>query len=161
VCVSLCTTVVHSAAQNSSDNFPLLSSRQSSYLRQCLLEVGTTCTPKKRISRQPMHKTDPPVVAFLVRNAKRFIWVGDDTTLFTREVHCYPTLHVQQASALNTSANCHEHHDTFHAPPPYATSHPGQLSPLPYAVREMSTGQSAVMLCGWGVKAGMAHIVCG
>jgi len=25
----------------------------------------------------------------------------------------------------------------------------------------MSTGQSAVMLCGWGVKAGMVHSTCG
>ena len=33
-------------------------------------------------------------------------------------------------------------------PPRYATSHPGQLSLLPYVGREMSTGQSAVMLCG-------------
>ena len=46
-------------------------------------------------------------------------------------------------------------------PPPYATSHPGQLSPLPYAAWEMSTGQSVVMLCSWGVKAGMAHTLCG
>jgi len=47
--------------------------------------------------------------------------------------------------------------------PQYATSHPGQLSLLPYAVREMSrhTGQSAVMLGGSGVKAGMAHSICG
>jgi len=30
----------------------------------------------------------------------------------------------------------------------------GQLSILLYAGREMSSGQSAVMLCGWGVKAG-------
>jgi len=29
----------------------------------------------------------------------------------------------------------------------------GQLSLLPYVGREMSTGQSAVMLCGWEVKA--------
>jgi len=29
----------------------------------------------------------------------------------------------------------------------------GQLSLLPYAGQEMSTGQSVVMLCGWGVKA--------
>jgi len=36
-----------------------------------------------------------------------------------------------------------------------AQYHPGQLSLLPYAGREMSTaGQSAVMLCGWGVKSG-------
>jgi len=32
-------------------------------------------------------------------------------------------------------------------------SHLGQLSLLPYAGREMSTGQSAVMLCSWRVKA--------
>ena len=35
----------------------------------------------------------------------------------------------------------------------YGTSHPGQLSLLPSVRREMSTGQSAVMLYGWGVKA--------
>ena len=34
-------------------------------------------------------------------------------------------------------------------PPRYKTSHPGQLSLLPSVRREMSTGQSAVMLCGW------------
>jgi len=39
-------------------------------------------------------------------------------------------------------------------PPRYVTNHPGRLSLLPSAGREMSTGQSAVMLCGWGVKAG-------
>jgi len=38
---------------------------------------------------------------------------------------------------------------------------PGQLSLLPSAGREMSTSQSAVMLCGWGVKAGMVHSTCG
>ena len=36
-------------------------------------------------------------------------------------------------------------------------SHPGQLSLLPSAGREMSTSQSAVTLCGRGVKAGVAH----
>jgi len=36
-------------------------------------------------------------------------------------------------------------------------SHPGQLSLIPSAGQEMSTGQSAAMLCGWGVKAGMVH----
>ena len=36
-------------------------------------------------------------------------------------------------------------------------SNPGQLSLLPSAGREMSTSQSAVMLCGWRAKAGMAH----
>ena len=39
-------------------------------------------------------------------------------------------------------------------PPRYVTSHPGQLSLLPPVGREMSTGQSAVMRCGWGVKKG-------
>ena len=39
-------------------------------------------------------------------------------------------------------------------PPRYVTSHLGQLSFLPSVEREMSTGQIAVMLCGWGVKAG-------
>ena len=38
---------------------------------------------------------------------------------------------------------------------------PGQLSLLPSARREMSTGQSEMMLCGWGVKAGMVHSTCG
>ena len=33
--------------------------------------------------------------------------------------------------------------------------------PTLYAGRQMSTGQSAVMLCGWGVKAGMVHSTCG
>ena len=37
----------------------------------------------------------------------------------------------------------------------------GQLSLLPSVGREMSTSQSAVMLCGWGVKAGMVHSTCG
>jgi len=36
----------------------------------------------------------------------------------------------------------------------YVTSHPGQRSLLSSVRREMSTGQSAVMRCGWGVKAG-------
>jgi len=40
-------------------------------------------------------------------------------------------------------------------------SHPGQLSLLSYPGWEMSTGQSAVMLCDWGVKAGMVHSTCG
>jgi len=34
-------------------------------------------------------------------------------------------------------------------PPRYVTGHPGQLSLLPFVEREMSTGQSAVMLRGW------------
>jgi len=40
-------------------------------------------------------------------------------------------------------------------------SHSGHLSLLPSAGREMSTSQSAVMLCSWGVKAGMVHSSCG
>jgi len=40
-------------------------------------------------------------------------------------------------------------------------SHPGQLSLLLSAGREISTSQSAVMLCGWGVKTCMVHSTCG
>jgi len=39
-------------------------------------------------------------------------------------------------------------------PPWCETSHSDQLILLPYAGWEMSTGQSVVMFCGWGVKAG-------
>ena len=40
----------------------------------------------------------------------------------------------------------------------YITSHPCQLSlAIPPWVGVMSTSQRAVMLCGWGVKAGMVH----
>jgi len=47
-------------------------------------------------------------------------------------------------------------------PPRYVTSYPGQLSLLPSEGREISTGQGAVMLCGWGVKLGrMAHSIRG
>jgi len=42
--------------------------------------------------------------------------------------------------------------------PSISPSYPGQLSLLPSAEREMSTSQSAVTLCGSGVKAGMVHI---
>jgi len=35
----------------------------------------------------------------------------------------------------------------------HVTSHSGQLSLLPSVGREMSTGQSALMRCGWEVKA--------
>ena len=34
----------------------------------------------------------------------------------------------------------------------YVTSHPGLLSLLPSVGREMSTGQNALMSCGWEVK---------
>ena len=40
-------------------------------------------------------------------------------------------------------------------PPRFVTSHSGQLSLLPSVGRKMSTGESAVTLGGWGVKAGM------
>jgi len=47
-------------------------------------------------------------------------------------------------------------------PPRFVTSHSGQLSLLPSAGRKMSTGQSAVMLCGcMGAKAGMVNCTCG
>jgi len=39
-------------------------------------------------------------------------------------------------------------------PPRYVTSSTRKLSFLPSAGREMSTGQSAVTLYGWGVTAG-------
>jgi len=45
--------------------------------------------------------------------------------------------------------------------PWFVTSHSGQLSLQLSAGRKISTGQSAVTLCGWGVKAGMAHSTCG
>jgi len=35
------------------------------------------------------------------------------------------------------------------------------LSLLPSVGREMNTRQSAVMICGWELKAGMAHSICG
>jgi len=38
-------------------------------------------------------------------------------------------------------------------------SHPGQLGLLPSVGQEMSTSQSAVMLCGWGVKAWLIPLV--
>jgi len=39
------------------------------------------------------------------------------------------------------------------------TTNPGQLNlAIPSWVDAMSTGQMAVMLCGWGVKAGMARV---
>jgi len=44
-------------------------------------------------------------------------------------------------------------------PPQFITSHSGQLSLLPPAGQKMSTGQSPVTLCAWGVKAGMVHSI--
>jgi len=42
----------------------------------------------------------------------------------------------------------------------YITKPPGQLSFLISTGQEMSTSQSAVMLCDWGIKAGMAYSTC-
>jgi len=41
------------------------------------------------------------------------------------------------------------------------TSHPGQLSLLPSEGWEISTAKSVMVLCGWGMKAGMACSTCG
>jgi len=41
------------------------------------------------------------------------------------------------------------------------TSHLGQLRLVPSVGWKMSTGRSAVMLCGWVVKAGLVHSTCG
>ena len=41
--------------------------------------------------------------------------------------------------------------------PVYDTIHPGQLSLLPSAGQEISTGQNMMMLCAWGMKADVAH----
>jgi len=46
-------------------------------------------------------------------------------------------------------------------PPLCVTIHPGQLSLLPLVGGEVSTSQCAMMLCGLGVKTGMAHSICG
>ena len=43
---------------------------------------------------------------------------------------------------------------TVSIPPRYITSHQGQLSLLPSAGWKLSTGQSVVMCCSWGIKAG-------
>jgi len=43
----------------------------------------------------------------------------------------------------------------------YVTIHPSQLNFLPSAGQEISTGQNAILMCGWGVKAGVAYSICG
>jgi len=40
------------------------------------------------------------------------------------------------------------------------TSHPGQLSLLPSAGKEIEYQPRCGDLCGWGVKAGKAHSIC-
>jgi len=42
-------------------------------------------------------------------------------------------------------------------PSQYIISHPGQLSLLHSVGWEMGTGQNALMICGWEVKAVVAH----
>jgi len=46
-------------------------------------------------------------------------------------------------------------------PPQFVTSHSGQLGLLPSVRWKLSTSQSVIMLCGWGVKAGMVDSTCG
>ena len=46
-------------------------------------------------------------------------------------------------------------------PPRFVTSHSDQLSLLSSAGRKISTGHTAVTLCGWGVTAGMVYSTCG
>ena len=46
--------------------------------------------------------------------------------------------------------------------PWYFTKPPiDQLNLLSYEGQQLSTAQCVVMLCGWEVKAGMAHSTCG
>jgi len=52
---------------------------------------------------------------------------------------------------LNNHSRSHGHHYSIDH---ISVGHLGQLSLLPSAGWEMSTGQSAVMFCSWGVKAG-------
>jgi len=40
-------------------------------------------------------------------------------------------------------------------PARFVASHSGQLSLQPSVGRKMSSGESAMTLCGWGVKAGI------
>ena len=44
-------------------------------------------------------------------------------------------------------------------PPQFVTSHSGQFSLLPLAGWKMSNGRSAVILCGWGVKASQVWLI--
>jgi len=63
--------------------------------------------------------------------------------------------HLEKSKNRHISAN-HKWENHISISPSY----PGQLSLLPSVEREMSTSQSAVMLCGWGVKGGMTHSTC-
>ena len=54
-----------------------------------------------------VHKTDPPVVAFLERDAECLVGIGNDSAVFAGEVHSNATFHVQQASTLRTHTHTH------------------------------------------------------
>ena len=68
---------------------------------------------------------------------------------------CPDPIHSTKCSRLPIRVQCISHH--------IATGLlvPGQLSLLSSAGWEMSTGQNVVTLCGWEVKAGMVHSICG
>jgi len=64
---------------------------------------------------------------------------------------------VSQPSPVNTGMGDHVQAGKS---PRFVTSHSSQLSLLPSVGQKMSTSQSVVMLCSWGVKAAMVHSVC-
>jgi len=60
---------------------------------------------------------------------------------------------------MNTVYTKTMHSYLIHHLSSYVTSHPSQLSlAIPPWVDTMSNSQTAVMFCGWGVKAGMARV---
>jgi len=73
-------------------------------------------------------------------------WLSGSVLVLTSEV----TLHTGMGDHL-----CQAYHLGILA------SHPRQLSLLPQVEWEISTGQKAVMSCGWSVKASMAHFTYG
>ena len=81
----------------------------------------------------------------------------------TYESYSYSVTEVNLTMEEGFVAELHEYYNTGEWEL-YGTYTPsfsiGQLSLLPSAGREVSTNQSAVMLCGWGVKAGMVHSTC-
>ena len=59
-----------------------------------------------------------------------------------------------RAQHCRSVGNAMDDHLRAGIPPRYVTSHPSKLSLLPSVGREMGNGQSAVIRCGWGSKAG-------